>query len=166
MSIIDRINDYFYKKRRDKMAKEKIGAYPYYFEDTGRAFFLVFNINKNKKLHKMYKESSNGLKCILFYNSDDNVVTETRYLICKSSVPSKSYEDGSDLFIPVYFYLADNDKLMDLDEKGELIPMITELINEIKGLHVGVVFYAIDWYDVDYENKYEHRKLKRKILNI
>lgn len=166
MNVVDRINDYFYKKRRDKMSKEKIGVYPYYFEKTGSSFFLVFNINKNKELHKMYKESTNGLKCILFYDKEDNVISDSEYLICKSSIPNTSKEDGSNLFIPVYFHIGDKDELIRLDDNGELIPMINELIDRVKDLHVGVVMYAVDWYDVDYENKYEYRKAKRKKLKL
>lgn len=166
MSIVDRINDYFYKKRRDKMYLKKIEAYPYHFVDNDGTFFLVFNINKNKELHRMYKEATNGLKCIFFYKSYDNVITESSYLLCKTVIPNKSYEDGSNLFVQVTFYIADKKELDSLDEEGKLIPMIEEMIEELRNFPIGTILYAVEWYDVDYENTYEHRTIKRKKLKL
>lgn len=166
MSIVDRINDYFYKKRRDKMVLDKIETYPYHFVEDDGVYFLVFNINKNKELHKLYKESSKGLKCVFFYKSEDNIVTEDKYLLCKTIMPNKSYEEGSNLFIQVTFFIADDKELKRLDEEGKLIPIIEEMIERVRSLPMGIKMYAIDWYDIDFEGKYEYRNIKRKKLKL
>ena len=166
MSIIDKINDYFYKKRRDRICLNKIETFPYHFVDDEGTFFLVFNINKNKELHKLYKQSINGLKCIFFYKSEDNVITESKYLLCKTVIPNKSYEDGSSLFIQVTFYIANKKELEKLDEEGKLIPMLKELIEEIRLSPLGTKMYAVDWYDMDFENSYEYRAMKRRKLKL
>lgn len=171
ISIIDRIQDYFYIRRRNRATCIKI--VPFNCIRKNNSHYLAFNLDKNKALNDFYKRNPK-IKCIYYKDEKDNVYNQSSLIVCKTKENFHPIQEGSVLFIPVKIYIGDVETILSLEEKEKLIKEIVTVLFIFKNFidssfvkeYGEFSIPLIDWYDIDYEDKFEYRKVKRKKLKI
>ena len=171
IGIIERVLDYFYIKRRDKAAR--FSASPFSCVRKNYSPYLAFNLNKNEKLAKFYKRNPK-LKCLFYRDTRQNIYDGSVLLVCKTKEKYSPIQEGSVLYIPVKYFIGDEDEVISLEEKNELINEIESTIKffntfmdkSFVEMYGNFAIPIVDWFDTDYEDRHEYRQIKRKKLKI